>query len=186
MRLLPLLTFAIAISAPAVAAENVPVQPFRSIELRGGGNVLVRRAPVQRVTIVSGSAAFTEVRVDRQGRLRIDACNARCPRNYRLEIIVESPRVPDVAVRGGGSITAGSAFAGQQQLSAAISGGGRIDIRSASVANVSAAINGGGEILVRPRGHLSAAVHGGGRVRYWGNPQVTTAIAGGGSVQRGG
>jgi hypothetical protein len=185
MRMLPLLASAIALSAPALAAESLSVQPFRSIELRGGGNVVVRQAPVQRVAIVSGSTRFTDIRVDPNGRLRIDACNARCPARYRLEVVVDSPRLPDVAIRGGGSITAASAFATQQQLSAAVSGGGEIDVRAAAVSNVSAAVNGGGRILVRSQNRLSAAIHGGGQVRYWGNPQVTTAIAGGGSVQHG-
>lgn len=181
---LPLFALALAASAPAVATEIIPVSPFRGIELRGGGDVTLVPGPTQRVTIVKGSSQFTRMRVDRQGKLQIDACNARCPQNYDLEIRIESPRVPDVAIARGGTIKSSPGFAPQSQLSVAIMGGGKIDVRSVDAVDVSAAVNGGGEINVRPRSSLSAAVHGGGEVRYSGNPQVSSAIAGGGSVRR--
>lgn len=184
MRLLPLFAFAIALSTPAVAAETIALPGFDSVQLRGGGTVMLRHGPVQRVTLVEGSSRFTQVRVIGHGELRIEACNERCPRLYKLQVLIESPRVPDLAVSGGGSITSAAGFAPQQQLAAAVNGGGKIDVRSAPVRAVSAAVNGGGEILAQPRVTLAAAVHGGGRIRYWGNPQVSSAIMGGGSVQR--
>ena len=118
----------LAAPAPALAAEAVPVPAFRSLELRGGGNVLVRPGPVQRVTIVSGSSGVTRIRVERDGQLRIDACNARCPRLYRLVVEVESPSLPDVAVSGGGRIAAASGFRPQRRISAAVHGGGEIAV----------------------------------------------------------
>lgn len=181
---LPMFALALAISAPAVATEMVPVSPFRSVELRGGGDVTIVPGPVQRVTIVAGSRQFTNIRVIRDGRLQIDACNARCPRNYNLQIRIESPRVPVVAIAGGGNITAARGFAAQSDLAAAVKGGGTIDLRAVDVADVSAAVDGGGDIFVRPRSTLSAAVHGGGDIHYAGNPQVSMAISGGGDVSR--
>jgi hypothetical protein len=177
---------ALGASAPAPAAETVRVPAFRSIQLRGGGNLVVRPGPVQRVTILSGSSAFTRVRVERDGQLRIDACNARCPQFYRLTIEIESPSLPDVAVAGGGRIAAGPGFHPQRQLSAAVLGGGEIDTRALEARDASAAVQGGGTILVRAAASLNAAVNGGGSVRYWGNPSVTSAIAGGGHVAKGG
>lgn len=183
--LIPLFAAALAASAPALATETVPVAPFRSVELRGGGDVTVRPGPVQRLTIVEGSSQFTRFRMRRDGQLQIDVCNGRCPRHYRLRIDIQSPRVPDVAITGGGLIRAVPGFAAQSQLSAAVNGGGAIDLRAVDAVNVSAAVNGGGKIDVRPRRNLSAAVNGGGAVRYWGNPQVQMAIHGGGSVHPG-
>jgi hypothetical protein len=182
--MIPLFAAVLAVSAPALALEVVPVPSFRSVELRGGGDVLVRPGPVQRVTIVEGSTRFTRVRVGRDGRLTIDACNERCPHSYRLRVEIESPRVPDLAVAGGGVVHAAGGFAAQRDLAAAVNGGGKVDARAIDAIDVSAAVNGGGEVDVRPRSTLSAAVNGGGAIRYWGNPQVTSAVMGGGSVQR--
>jgi hypothetical protein len=180
--IIPLFALALAVSAPALASELVPVPSFRSVELRGGGNVVLVPGAAQRVMIVEGSSRFTRMRVERDGQLRIDACNDHCPHHYHLRIEIQSPRVPDLAVSGGGAITVEGGFRPQSQLSAAVDGGGKIDSRALEASAVSAAVNGGGEISVRPRATLSAAVHGGGAIHYWGNPQVTTAIAGGGHV----
>jgi len=181
---LPLFAFALVTSAPALATEVVPLQPFRSVELRGGGNVTFVRAPVQRVTLLQGSTSYTRLYVDHDQRLKIDACYRQCPRNFNLQIRIESPRVPDVAIKGGGAMTAAPGFAAQNHLSAAVLGGGTINMRALDVMGVSAAVNGGGRIFVRPRARLNAAVRGGGEIRYGGNPQVAMAVAGGGDVRR--
>jgi hypothetical protein len=181
--IVPLFAAAFAASAPALAVETVPVPRFNSVELRGGGEVTVRPGPVQRVTLVEGSSRFTNVYMTRGGKLRIDACNNRCPDPYRLRVEIQSPNVPDVAISGGGSIKAVQGFASQSHLAAAVNGGGAIDLRAVDALNVSAAVNGGGRVAVRPGRTLSAAVNGGGEVRYAGNPQVSMAVHGGGVVR---
>jgi hypothetical protein len=183
--LLPLFAAALAAAAPALATEVVPVRQFNSVELRGGGVVTVVPGPMQRVTILEGSSEFTRMYVVRDGQLRIDTCDERCPPVYRLRVEIQSPRVPDLAIDGGGQIATIEGFRPQSELSAAINGGGRIDARSVEATEVSAAVNGGGELLVRPRAELSAAINGGGHVRYWGNPVVSSAIHGGGAVSPG-
>jgi hypothetical protein len=183
--ILPLFAAALAVSAPLLATEIVPVPQFRSVELRGGGVVTVVPGPAQRVTIIEGSSQFTRVRAGRDGQLRIDTCTEQCPHNYRLRVEIQSPRVPDLAVNGGGLISVTGTFRPQSQLSAAVNGGGKIDARSVEATNVSAAVNGGGDLMVRPRSVLSAAINGGGHVRYWGNPAVSSAIYGGGAVSPG-
>lgn len=182
--LLPFVIAALSLPAQLHAAEVVPLSSFRSVELLGGGDVELVPGPVQRVTLLSGSTAYTSFTVERDGKLRIEACNNHCPRNYPLHIRIESPRVPSVAIAGGGAIRAAAGFAPQGELSAAIKGGGMIDIRAVDVTEVSAAVMGGGDILVRARGTLSAAVNGGGDIRYRGNPQVSMAVHGGGAVHR--
>lgn len=183
--ILPLFAFAVAVSGPVAAAEVVPVPAFRAIELRGGGDVTLRAGPVQRVTIVEGSSRVTRVSVARDGGLRIDACNARCPRQYRLRVVIEGPTVPTLAVQGGGSITAALGFAAQRELTVAVDGGGAIDVRAVPSRSVTAAVSGGGAIKTAPQRSLTAAVNGGGSIRYWGNPSVTMAVNGGGSVAPG-
>ena len=178
----PLFALVLAVSAPALATDVVPVAPFRSVELRGGGDVVVVPGPAQRVTILEGSTQFTRLRVEREGQLKVDTCNDRCPQHYRLRVEIQSPRVPDLAVMGGGDISVEPGFRPQSELSVAVNGGGKIDGRALEAGDVSAAVNGGGVIRIHPRASLEAAVHGGGSIHYLGNPQVTTAIAGGGHV----
>lgn len=183
--MIPLFAFAFAAGAPVVAAEHVPVPPFRSVELRGGGDVTLRAGPRQQVTIVEGSSAVSRIYVHRDGKLRIDACSYRCPRHYRLRVEIQSPQVPDVAIAGGGAIRALGGFPAEGRIAAAVDGGGAIDLRSVEASDVTAAVNGGGVISVRPRARLTAAVNGGGDIRYWGNPEVTMAVHGGGTVRPG-
>ena len=182
---LPLFALALAISAPVLATEVIPVDGFRSVQLVGGGIVTVVPGPAQRVTIVEGSSRFTRMRVEPNGKLKIVTCDDRCPHTYRLRVEIQSSRVPDLGISGGGLINATGGFRPQPQVSVAINGGGKIDARAIEASNVSAAVNGGGEILVRPSSILSAAVNGGGHVRYWGNPRVIMAVHGGGAVSPG-
>jgi hypothetical protein len=183
--LVPLFAYALAASVPAVAAEVVPVPPFDAVELRGGGNVVVVPGPQERVTILEGSSRFTHIHVDRPGSLKIDACDRDCPHEYRLRVEIQSPRVPTLAVDGGGDINIAGGFAPERHLTVAVNGGGKIDTRAVDAADVTAAVNGGGDLFVRARSSLTGAVRGGGSVRYWGNPAVTTAVDGGGSVRPG-
>ena len=104
MRLTLLVTAVVAFAAPTFAAEVVPVPQFRSVELRGGVALTVVPGPVERVTIVDGSSQFTHMRVDADGKLKIDTCDERCPRTYRLRVEIQSPTVPDLAISGGGAI----------------------------------------------------------------------------------
>ena len=183
--IVPLFTCALLAAAPALATEVVPVPHFKGVELRGGGEVVVQRGPVQRVTLVEGNSRYTRVRVVRDEKLTIDICDSECPRNYRLKVIVESPNLPLLAVDGGGKVSTAGGFGGHEEVVAAVNGGGVIDSTSIPAAKVTAAVNGGGEIKVRAVRELTAAVRGGGVVRYWGDPQVTSAIDGGGAVRRG-
>lgn len=178
--LLPLLLVG---AVQASAAEVVSVPEFQSVELRGGGEVIYRHGPVQRVSLLNGSTQFTSFHVDRQRKLAIDACNNNCPRHYNLQIEIVSPEVVDSAVEGGGSITAAPGFGPQADIAAAVDGGGLIDFRAVRIADVAASVEGGGKITVGPASNIAAAVNGGGEIRYAGNPSVTTAINGGGSVR---
>jgi hypothetical protein len=174
---------ALAASVPAIAAENVPVPAFRNVELIGGGEVTLVPGAAQRVTIIEGSSQFTQMRVDRTGRLSIEVCNQRCPQHYTLRVEIQSPNVPGAGVTGGGTIRAAGGFGDQDHIAAGVNGGGVIDLRAVRGGTVAAGVNGGGKIFVNARSTLAAGVNGGGEVRYLGNPQVTSAIDGGGSVR---
>jgi hypothetical protein len=139
----------------------------------------------ERVTIVEGSSRVTRIHVDRHGSLKIDVCNDECPQHYRLRVQIQSPRVPVMAVDGGGAIDVAAGFGAVRALTLAVNGGGRIDTRAVDASDVTAAVNGGGQLLVRARSGLTGAVRGGGSIRYWGDPAVTSAIDGGGSIKPG-
>ena len=182
--MLAVLPLALFTAAPLAAAETIPVPRFDSFQLRGGGTVVVRPGPVQRVTILNGSSQFTTMRVNEQGQLRINACNDRCPQRYDLRIEIVSPTAPDSAIYGGGSVQLLPGFRPQSHYSAAIHGGGRIDARALSASDVAAAISGGGSIMTGRSNSLSAAINGGGDVTYAGDPATSVAINGGGRVRR--
>lgn len=181
----PLFAVALVACPPAFASEVVAVPYFDAVGLRGGGDVEIVPGPVERVTIVEGSSRFTRIYVEHQRSLRIESCAGPCPPSYHLRVQIVSPRVPVLAVDGGGTMRIAPGFAPQRQLVAAVNGGGRIDARAVDAADVTAAVNGGGDLLVRAASALTGAVRGGGDIRYWGNPVVTSAIEGGGSIRPG-
>lgn len=169
----------------ALAGETINVGPFRAIELRGGGHVTLHHGDQQRVTLNAGSTQYTSFTIEDGQTLVIDACNHSCPNGeYDLRIDIATPDIRGVAIEGGGEID-GSADLPAGTLSAAVNGGGRIDMRAVHAGAVNAAVSGGGHILIFAGDRLHAAVSGGGRIEYWGNPQVTSAISGGGDVRQG-
>ena len=181
--LMPLCTLLLAV-APASAQELVPVGPFDSVELEGGGRVTVRHGDVQAVRLLKGSTALTRFRVDGSGKLRIEACNNDCPHHYDLEVEITTPHIRGLAISGGGAISSDGNFP-ERRLALAVEGGGAIDTRTIDAESAEAAVEGGGVIKLRATGELTAAVNGGGEIRYWGQPRVTQAVNGGGEIERG-
>jgi hypothetical protein len=173
------------IPSVAFSASAVSVEPFRSVELRGGGHVVLRHGAIQRVTILEGSTQFTHFHVTYDGQLVIDACDSNCPRHYDLEVEIVTPRIDGVAIDGGGKVESDRSFGRQEAIGVAIQGGGHIDLRTIDAGHADAAVNGGGRIALRAERSLEAAVNGGGNISYWGNPSVTSAVSGGGSIDKG-
>ncbi|HEY1632816.1 MAG TPA: DUF2807 domain-containing protein [Rhizomicrobium sp.] len=182
-----LLAAVAALPLAAFAQTAVPTPRFDSVELEGGGHVVIKYGAVQKVTLLKGSTEFTKIATEwsQPHELKIEACNEHCPEHYDLEIVIETPGIAAVAIDGGGHIESAGAFPNQRQVTAAVEGGGHIDLRSIDAADATAAVEGGGNIMVRAHANLTAAVNGGGHITYWGDPQVTQAVNGGGEVSRG-
>lgn len=174
---------AIALAAPAAAQTPVRVGAFDSIELRGGGEVIVRYGREHRVTLLSGDPNLASIEVDRDRDLVIRPCRTSC-RNQRLRIEVVTPALNAVAIHGGGSIRTEGTFPARGSLALAVVGGGNLDARSLRADAVAAAINGGGRIRTAPARTLAASIRGGGAVLYTGDPRTTVSINGGGTVSR--
>jgi hypothetical protein len=182
---LPITLAALLAAAPVSAQTVVPLRPFDSVELEGGGHVVLRYGKVQQVRLLRGSTAFTRFVVDQPGKLRIEACDDDCPRHYDLEVDIAAPRINALAISGGGAIDGAGGFPPARKLALAVEGGGTIDARELDCHMATAAVNGGGLIRLKADDQLTAVINGGGKIRYWGNPRVTQAIDGGGRVERG-
>jgi hypothetical protein len=187
MKSILLLASAAALFATsALAGETIQTGAFRSIELRGGGHVTVHRGNAQRVVLNAGSTQYTSFRIEDGGSLVIEACgNASCPNGrYDLRVDIATPDLSGVAVDGGGQIT-GAADLPVHHLSAAVHGGGHIDMRAVQLSTADAAVEGGGHIQLSVNSSLHAAVNGGGLIEYSGHPRVSSAVNGGGDVRQG-
>lgn len=157
---------------------------FRAIDLRGGGQVIVRHAATAEVRFRQGEARYTRISTA-GGRLVIDNCPERCPHGYRAVVEVTMPALDALSVSDGGSIRSESGFPGQAAVDARVFSGGAIDIRALAAADVAASVAQGGMIFTRPGRRLDARIEQGGAVTYWGRPAVTRSVHQGGVVQRG-
>jgi hypothetical protein len=183
-KLIAACAFSIGATVPAVAETSVPLSRFDSVELIGGGEVILRHGPAQKVTLLEGSTDLTDFTVDENGRLSIRACVRTC-RDYDLKVEIVTPTLEAAAVRGGGSIETRGEFPAQNSIALAVEGGGGIDLRRVSVEEVAAAVTGGGVIKTQASQQLAAAIHGGGQITYCGNPSITSSVNGGGVITRG-
>ena len=116
---------------PGLASEVVPVSPFQSVELRGGGEVTcawagTARDDRQRQQPVHARPGATG------WQAQIDACNARCPQHYRPSHPDREPESRSWRSHGGGMIDAARGFAPQREFDPAVNGGGKIDARSST------------------------------------------------------
>jgi len=172
----------LAASRPMQTPLQLP--PFRSIQVNSG-HVVLRSAPMQRVTLLEGSLDYTRVAVTDRGVLVIDKCKVHCPRGYELEIEILMPTVSRISLANGGRIQTLGSFSGQADLGVAVAHGGTIDVRSMAADRVTASVEQGGRILTVPRGWLVARVAQGGVITYWGNARVDSSVQHGGVVNKG-
>jgi putative autotransporter adhesin-like protein len=182
-RVIAALVFA-AVAGRAAAQTAVPVAPFQSIELRGGGQVMVRAGPQAGIALTQGDARSTRITVQ-DGWLIVDNCPDRCPEGYRLRAEVTMPEIAALSVSGGGRLIAEGPFQPRPSLGLTISRGGGIDARALEAHSVTASVVQGGRILARPSHTLSGTVEQGGRITYWGRPTVARKIERGGAVRQG-
>jgi hypothetical protein len=183
--ILPALAIAALAPYAALAGQDIKVPPFKSIELHGGGQAILRHGDRQRVVLIKGDPAIAEIQVVGDGKLVLSPCRNTCWGNHELEVEVTTPAISAIAVHGGGELKARAGFPRQASLALSVHGGGDADLRALPADNVSVAVHGGGEAKVRAERTLTADVHGGGEVRFWGHPEVNSSTHGGGSVESG-
>ena len=170
---------------PPVGQTPVQLARFSSVELRGGGKIILRHGPVQRVTLLKGSLTYTEVTIADGDRLVIDKCKSKCPRGYELEVEIVAPAIAGISIADGGTIEGRGSFPQRAEISVAVRDGGAIDIRSMPVDSVTAAVDQGGAIFTKAHSALNASIHQGGVITYWGDPRVVSSVQHGGFVIKG-
>jgi len=173
----------LAAAIPAAAQTPIRVAAFDSIELRGGGEVIVRHGSEQRVTVTGGDPDLASIEVDSEHDLVIRPCRKSC-RNQRLTVEVVTPALDAIAISGGGRVRTEGGFAARTTLALAVNGGGSLDARTMRADTVAGAVTGGGQIRTSPARTLAAAIRGGGAITYTGDPQTVVSIHGGGTVTR--
>ncbi len=173
----------LAVDLRAQAAVSLPA--FNAVEVRNGGHVVLRPGATQRVTVVTGSRENVRMTVTPSGVLVIDNCPNGCARRDKPEVEVVAPSFTRVSLAHGGRVWTAGAFPRQAQLTASVSNGGTVDVRSIPADRVNASVEQGGRVLTIPRESLAAKVSNGGVVTWWGNPQVRRSVEHGGVVQKG-
>src|SRR5580692_6578369 len=113
-------------SSPPLTAQaggTIQTGRFDSVELRGGGHVVLRHGAAERVTLLAGNTQYTRIRIEDGDKLVIDACNSDCPNHYDLEIEIVTPDIQGVSIEGGGHVETASGFPAQSAIAAAVEGG---------------------------------------------------------------
>ena len=186
------------LAVPA-AAQSVSLPKFTAIELTGGGGeVVLRYGPSQRVTLLTGDPRITRLEVppvtfQRVGNstthsggdtLVITACGGDCPRGYQPKIEVVSPHISGIAAKSGGKVIAQGDFPSQSSLGVAAMSGAEIDVRAMAARSVGALASSGGIVRTRPLAELGAQASAGGQIMYSGDPKTGVHVETGGLVTR--
>jgi hypothetical protein len=183
--MLPALALAAIAPTAALADQTINVPPFKTIELHGGGQAILRHGDRQRVVMTKGDLSIAEITVVGDGKLVLSPCKDWCWGNHKLEVEITTPSIAGISVHGGGDLRAEGGFPKQPSLNVEVHGGGDANVKAIAADNVSAEVHGGGDAEVRAVRKLKAEVHGGGDLHFWGHPQVESSTHGGGDIESG-
>ncbi len=184
---------------PATQARSVT--PFRSIDLAGSNNVVIRVGGKQSVLVRADDNLLDRVTTEVQsGELVIantpGSLTAKSPMSVEVNvptltaltltgsgnIVVDDIRAENLKVRlpGSGTLT-GSGTA--TRLDVTVSGSGAVQFTRLVANDVSAGVSGSGSIFITATKTLDASVSGSGVIIYVGNPQdVTKSVTGSGAI----
>jgi len=184
IRLVAAAATSLFLAGTAFAGTDMNFPSFSGINIHGGGHVVLRHGPVQRVTIIKGDLKKIDLHMSGSS-LDISPCKNWCWGNNPLEVEIVSPRITRFEVHGGGELEAVGEFPRQPELTAQVHGGGDLNTRAIPADTVTADVHGGGDAKVKALVTLTAEVHGGGDLIYSGNPQhISSQTHGGGSISK--
>ena len=188
------------IGSGRAATENRAIGNFRSLELRGIGDVEVRigARPSLQITADDNLLPYFTTAVEGDTLVIDSRGSFRTQRSPR--IVVTVPNVESVVTKGSGDVRlfgvnnaqlslrirgSGdiSAQGRTRDLDVRIQGSGDTDVRGLSSVTARASVQGSGDIRVATNGALDASVAGSGTIYYAGNPRpLNIRTAGSGEV----
>jgi hypothetical protein len=172
------------LTGAAFAGTDMNFPVFSGINVHGGGSVVLRHGPVQRVTVIKGDLSKIDLHMS-GNTIDISPCKNWCWGTNPLEVEIVSPKIDTFEVHGGGEIKAVGEFPRQPALRVDVHGGGDLDARAIPADTVNANVHGGGDAYVNAVSSLNAEVHGGGDLTYVGNPpHISSQTHGGGSIHK--
>jgi hypothetical protein len=188
-----------------VAATQARALPaFRTVELAGDNNVIVRVGATQSVVVHADSNLLARVTTKvRSGSLIIGTTSGSFNAKAPMFVTVSLPSIDAIRLQGAGNITVvginsrslivalpGSgvvhATGATTHLAATIGGEGTALLSNLTARNASAAISGDGSIMLTATRSLRASISGSGTILYGGSPaQVNKSVTGSGTITGG-
>lgn len=185
---------------PVTQTRNV--EPFQSVELRGGATLDVLVGETQSLVVEGDPQQLDELRTSvRAGRLVVDTQSRFFwLRNGEVKIRITVPELRSLAINGavkgtitgyaGGSASLVLSGAGDVEasgrvddLSAVVNGAGNLQLEHLAATTARVIVNGTGNVEVDVSDKLDASLNGVGNIEYHGKPKVlNTAIHGVGSI----
>ena len=154
--------------------------PFDRVELRGGGEIMIRFSSDYTFENTSDNS-YWAVGIDDDALVL--SCYKSCVGSNSRSGIVTMPRIEGLKIKGGADIDFEGAFEKRDEFKIELLGGGDVNAFAVPADKVDVSIKGGGDIKVSPSSELNVSIFGGGDVQYRGTPEVSKSIFGGGEVR---
>jgi putative autotransporter adhesin-like protein len=189
------------VQGPPVS-QTRDVEPFQSIELRGGATIDVLVGEKQSVVVQADGEGLDELRTRvADGTLVIDTQSRFFwMRNPEVKVRITVPELQRLVANGavkaslngyaGGETALVLSGAGDIEASGTVdtlrvmvNGAGNLDLRHLAARDARVVVNGTGSVEIDASDRLDATVNGVGNIRYQGKPKMlNTAIHGVGSI----
>src|SRR5204862_6360206 len=108
--ILPALALAALLPSAALAKQVISLPPFKSIQLHGGGQAVLRHGDRQRAVLIKGDPAIAEIRATGDGKLVLSPCRDWCWGEHTLEGEGTTPAIAAIPGHGGGELQARAGF----------------------------------------------------------------------------
>ena len=186
------------------ATQSRDVVTFKSVELAGSNDVLIRVGKKQAVVVRGDDNLLDRVTTEVQsGQLVIANAPGSFTTKSPMSVEIDVPTLHALTLTGSGNVVVGGIEAQSLEvalpgsgtitgsgtatkLDAAVGGSGTIEFTRLVANDVRAVVSGSGSIFVTATQSLDASVSGSGSILYAGNPQdVTKSITGSGAITGG-
>jgi|SRR5262245_35066433 len=183
------------------ATQTRDVAAFKSVELAGANNVVVRVGGEQSVVVNADDNLVDRVTTDvHSGTLVIANTSGGFTTNSPMSVDVDVPTLDALTLTGSGNIVVTGIDAESLEVSlpgsgmitgdgtatrldVRVDGSGMVQFAELVASDVRAAVAGSGSVFITATKSLAASVSGSGAIVYAGNPQdVTRSVTGTGAI----